>query len=257
MRNEEDFRYNTMYDNLRVHLTGRKTALDVGCGLGSLSRWMAREGLEVIGLDCSANQIETCKQKDNDEGTSVRYLIYDLNDLQYQTGLKEKSFDVVTCHNVLAFLKQPKELLRRISGQWLNQGGVLNLVVENPQSQRIVNAFAGRYFTDDDLHRFSQYPEQLRGIYPDIPPTPLQTSIDTRYLQPYDVVTQWLLDSGFIIVERKGLHVLAGYLNQSKHLSESSVKALEDLLACDPSFFEVAFYNQFSCVKYGDLVENL
>jgi 2-heptyl-1-hydroxyquinolin-4(1H)-one methyltransferase len=36
--------------------------MDVGCGNGEVSRWLAAQGFAVLGLDCSAAAIENCRR---------------------------------------------------------------------------------------------------------------------------------------------------------------------------------------------------
>jgi cyclopropane fatty-acyl-phospholipid synthase-like methyltransferase len=54
-------------------------ALEVGCGTGASSVWMARQGFDVTAFDLSSLAIERAQQRANEAGVSVRFLTVDVN----------------------------------------------------------------------------------------------------------------------------------------------------------------------------------
>lgn len=102
-------------DNLQ--LTG-KTALDIGCGTGELTRQLKARGFSVTGIDPSEYAIEQAKRIDRE--------------ILYFTGKFEQSaldgrYDVIVVNKVLAFVENPKGFLEKAKGL-LNDGGKLVLI---------------------------------------------------------------------------------------------------------------------------------
>ncbi len=67
-------------------------ALDLGTGTGTLARGLARRGLEVTGLDRSAEMIVQARSLDAEARVATRYLVASAE----QSGLPDGSFDLVT-----------------------------------------------------------------------------------------------------------------------------------------------------------------
>lgn len=68
------------------------TALDVACGQGAAAVWLARRGLDVLGVDASVVAIEQARALAT--GTTARFAVADLDD-----GLPpEPAVDVLLCH---------------------------------------------------------------------------------------------------------------------------------------------------------------
>ncbi len=55
-----------------------KPAIDVGCGNGEVSRWLARQGFHALGLDYSSAAIENCRKLSADLGGLLKFELADL-----------------------------------------------------------------------------------------------------------------------------------------------------------------------------------
>lgn len=53
-------------------------AIDLGCGAGNYSIYLARRGFEVTGVDCSATAIKIAKQNAAREGVTCNFLVADV-----------------------------------------------------------------------------------------------------------------------------------------------------------------------------------
>jgi len=53
-------------------------AVDLGCGLGHYTRWLASRGFQVTGLDISATAIELARRAAADAGVSCNFVVADL-----------------------------------------------------------------------------------------------------------------------------------------------------------------------------------
>jgi SAM-dependent methyltransferase len=87
---------------------------DIGCGTGTMSRWMAaRAGADgaVYGVDVSPAQLEVARRAAQRLGYShLRFVHADA----YDTGLPRAAFDLVYCRFVLCHLAQPQRALREM-----------------------------------------------------------------------------------------------------------------------------------------------
>lgn len=110
---------------LQSHPCERGHALDVGCGTGTNSLWLARQGLTVLGVDVSPIAIEKARAKAADTSLDCRFVTADfLGD-----GITDGPFDVVFdlgCFHLFdkhvdreRFAERVASLLGR-SGRWLS-----------------------------------------------------------------------------------------------------------------------------------------
>lgn len=75
-----------------------KSVLDVGCGEGCFSRFFAKAGAEVTGVDLSDALIEAAVEEEERHPLGVRYFVADAADLSM---LGSESFDVAFCFMAL------------------------------------------------------------------------------------------------------------------------------------------------------------
>lgn len=119
--------FNRFYAYFQLHavermLAGRSfagaRALDVGCGSGRWSRWLAARGADVVGVDPTAAMLETARRLSPD----VRFERMSATDLDFPP----ESFDIVTAVTVIQHL-QPSEQERAAAAmvRVLRPGGTL------------------------------------------------------------------------------------------------------------------------------------
>ena len=66
----------------------RNSVLDVGCGTGELSLFLARQGYDVLGIDLSALAIRQAKEKARWRRIAAQFLVWDAIDL---SGLRDRN----------------------------------------------------------------------------------------------------------------------------------------------------------------------
>jgi 2-polyprenyl-3-methyl-5-hydroxy-6-metoxy-1,4-benzoquinol methylase len=92
-----------------------KKILDIGCGVGSISFYLARRGANVTGIDLSSNLIEYCKKE-----AKRRMLNIQFKEMNAQIpDFEDESFDIVVGSRVVhhipeikVFFKECKRLLK-------------------------------------------------------------------------------------------------------------------------------------------------
>jgi 2-polyprenyl-6-hydroxyphenyl methylase/3-demethylubiquinone-9 3-methyltransferase len=97
-------------------LSGLKL-LDVGCGAGFLSNYMAKQGLDVTGLDLSMESLDVAKSFDSTK--SAHYVRGNAESLPFESG----SFDAVTAMDFLEHVDDPEKVVAEIS-RVLKPGGI-------------------------------------------------------------------------------------------------------------------------------------
>lgn len=85
-----------------------KTVLDVGCGGGILSESMAIRGANVTGIDMGETPLKVAKLHSIDSGVSVNYRQITAEALAEE---QPKSFDVITCLEMLEHVPQPASIV--------------------------------------------------------------------------------------------------------------------------------------------------
>jgi 2-polyprenyl-6-hydroxyphenyl methylase/3-demethylubiquinone-9 3-methyltransferase len=92
-------------------LAGRRV-LDVGCGGGILSEAMARTGARVLGVDLAAALLEVAELHALEAGVAVQYRAVAAQDLASE---QPRSFDLVTCMEMLEHVPDPAAILQAIA----------------------------------------------------------------------------------------------------------------------------------------------
>ena len=95
--------------------------LDMGCGPGSITVGLARRAGTVVGVDVSAEMVESASRLAAEEGVdNARFDVGSAYDLPFDDG----SFDVVYAHQVMQHLSDPVRALRE-ARRVLRPGGLV------------------------------------------------------------------------------------------------------------------------------------
>lgn len=109
---------------LRAGLQPGMRVADIGCGIGTISCWIAEQvgpTGAVVGVDLSADQIATAQRRAAAAGiANVTFR----SASAYDTGLEADSFDLIFCRFVLMHLQRPEEALHEMRAL-LRSGGLL------------------------------------------------------------------------------------------------------------------------------------
>jgi 2-polyprenyl-3-methyl-5-hydroxy-6-metoxy-1,4-benzoquinol methylase len=106
-------------------------ALDLGCGTGTHSIYLAGQGFNVTGVDISPTAIHQAQKKASHSGRSPEFIVHDVTRLDFLTGPFDIALDVGCFHSVGAAgrLRYASELTRLIQ-----PGGTLLLWGMDPRS---------------------------------------------------------------------------------------------------------------------------
>ena len=125
-------------------------ALDIGCGLGIQSIYLAQEGFKVTGIDISETAIRQAKQRARRRRASVRFVVGNSFDLRFPSGSFSFIFDRGCFHH--APLQMRETYIRGIH-RVLRPGGKYMLMAFSKRNNwEVQNEFSfkdiQKYFSD-------------------------------------------------------------------------------------------------------------
>lgn len=89
-----------------------KNVLDLECGDGNLSRWLAVHGAQVTGVDRSPQVIEAARRREIQEPHGISYLVGDPEDLYM---IDDSTFDGVVCNLSLSRIEAISAVIAEVS----------------------------------------------------------------------------------------------------------------------------------------------
>ena len=122
-----------------------RTAVDLACGTGSVTKLLAQRGLEVTGVDMSEEMLTVASAKCMDLEQPPRFVCQHLERLRLPRGV-----DLAVCAlDSLDYITEPEACERAIARAYkaLNPGGVLIFDVNTPEKLR---AMDNQIFLDED-----------------------------------------------------------------------------------------------------------
>jgi SAM-dependent methyltransferase len=102
-------------------------ALELGCGTGYVSAWMARRGARVTGIDLSEQQLQTARRLQREHGLSFELLQGNCEALPFA----DASFDFAISEYGAAIWCRPERWLRE-AFRVVKPGGVLHFLGSSP-----------------------------------------------------------------------------------------------------------------------------
>jgi SAM-dependent methyltransferase len=113
--------------NLLPSDLANKDAIELGCGTGYVSGWMARRGARVTAIDVSAMQLTTARRLAKQHGAEIRFIEGNAE----ATGLEDSSFDFAISEYGAAIWCPPGKWLRE-AWRLLRPGGQLVFLGNHP-----------------------------------------------------------------------------------------------------------------------------
>ncbi len=187
----DNFTYRAVIAALDRYLGTGMRVLDIGCGLGALSFYMASKGNQVVGIDISERAIQSCRASAQSLGLADRTCF---EAVDFISATFEGPFHLILCSEVLEHLPDDYHALAKIH-DLLSPGGVVILSV--PSANAPVHRLRLRLFGHD---AFDERVGHLRRYTSD----ELTTKVEAAGLR---VVESWGTEGAlrnFLYVTRPG-----------------------------------------------------
>lgn len=170
-----------------IDLQEAKLVLDIGCGVGFLTRQYAKltRG-QVIGIDSSKQSINEARDKAIEEGLdNLSFEVMDAEELQFEND----TFDCIICSEVLEHLPSPEKALKEMS-RVVKPTGKVVITTPNPWNWNMVYGAVLR-----KLRRTAE------GQIYDQPLSPLE-------------LNKIVKNTGMTVLDRKGTYYLPPRISQ-------------------------------------------
>jgi len=127
--------YDTLMDNtpyerwceiitgiLKRHGIEKELVLDLGCGTGTLTELLAKEGYDMIGVDFSEEMLNRAMEKREESGLSILYLLQDMREFELYGTVKA----VVSVCDSLNYLLEEEDIIEtfRLVNNYLDPKGL-------------------------------------------------------------------------------------------------------------------------------------
>lgn len=161
-----------------AHYARAVRILDVGCGGGLLSNFLAEQGHTVTGIDLSAPSLQVAKERDKTQ--RVDYIRADALNLPFE----QESFDVVCAMDILEHVAQPEQLIAQAS-RVLKPGGL--------------------FFFHTFNRNLLSYLLIIKGVEWFIPNVPKHLHLYSFFIKPQELCKA-CLQSHLTVQQMRGLH---------------------------------------------------
>jgi len=81
-----------------IKINNPKTSLELGCGLGRFSKYMAEQGIKATGVDFSSVAIEKARKRIANDNNELKFIVGDVTNLEMLTEPFDVSFDIGCFH---------------------------------------------------------------------------------------------------------------------------------------------------------------
>ena len=107
---------------LKEHGIDDGLVLDLGCGTGSLTEILAREGYDMTGIDISPDMLQIAMEKRAESGHDILYLLQDMREFELYGTVRA----IVSICDSMNYLFEPGDLVQtlRLVNNYLDPGGI-------------------------------------------------------------------------------------------------------------------------------------
>lgn len=218
-------------------------ALDLGCGTGATAVRLARLGIQVTAVDCSAAMLDIAQRAAHESGVAEKVVVKHGEAAQLASSFPVRSFDVILCHNILEYVDDPETVMRDVARALRGSSAIVSVLVRTQAGEVLKAAIrAGDLDKADNSLRAEWGEESLYG--------------GRVRLFNSDSLQRMLGAASLTLIMERGVRVVADYLPPavSRDAEYRRILGLERKLGMRPEFAAVARYKQ-CLARRPDLVK--
>lgn len=117
--NEKNFTYRHILTTINKFLISRRKILDIGCGAGTISLYLASKGHHVLGIDISQSAVNAA----NKSAKILRLKNISFERMNFPYELPTDKYDFIICSEVIEHIQDDNLALKKIFSL-LKRGGV-------------------------------------------------------------------------------------------------------------------------------------
>ena len=245
---EGRLRLDLAFANLQEFLpqaTRSLLALDIGAGTGAMAVRLARLGLHVTLLDESPPMLDIAKCAAREAGVTERIALKHGAAVQIADLLRDRSFDVILCHNVLEYVDDPCAVMRSAALALRDRSSIISILVRNQAGEVLKAAIQDGDLTATAHNLTAEWGyESLYG--------------GKVRLFTAESLQAMLLEASLALTAKRGIRVMSDYLPQSISRSDEyeRILELERKLGSRPEFAAVARYTHCLAHQAGSVMKD-
>jgi S-adenosylmethionine-dependent methyltransferase len=130
-RLRSDLAFANLQDFLILQDKASLSALDLGCGPGTIGVRLALLGIHVTLLDSSPAMLDIAKSAAREAGVTGKVVLQHADATHLANLFHPRSFDVIVCHNILEYCDDPALVLRGAARALRDPSAILSVLVRN------------------------------------------------------------------------------------------------------------------------------
>ncbi|MBT7553239.1 class I SAM-dependent methyltransferase [bacterium] len=155
--NDNNYTYRSLLFILKKYIKKlplKSLILDVGCGTGNISLYLANIGFEVFGIDVSPKAVKLA-QKSSKSLKLNNLTTFNISDVN-KVSLEKEKYCLIICSEVIEHLKNDKKVLSMISNS-LKKNGLLIISVPSKNAPLFRWGYADKFDAEvGHLRRYSE-----------------------------------------------------------------------------------------------------
>jgi SAM-dependent methyltransferase len=208
-------------------------ALDLGCGTGATAVRLARLGIHVTAVDCSAAMLDIAQRAALEGGVAEKIVVKHGEAAQLASLFPAGSFDVILCHNILEYVDDPGAVLRDAARALRGSSAIVSVLVRTQAGEVLKAAIQAGDLEEAENGLMAEWGEE--SLYG-----------GRVRLFRNDSMQRMLKAASLALIVERGVRVLADYLPPavSRDAEYQRILELERKLGMRPEFATVARYRQ-------------
>jgi S-adenosylmethionine-dependent methyltransferase len=232
-RLRSDLAFANLLDFLPQQAEQPLRALDLGCGTGATAVRLARLGIHVTAVDCSAAMLDIAQRAALEGGVAEKIVAKHGEAAQLVSVFPARSFDVILCHNILEYVDDPGAVLRDAARALRGSSAIVSVLVRTQAGEVLKAAIRAGDLDEAETALLAEWGEE--SLY----------GAKVR-LFSNDYMQRMLKAASLRLIAERGVRVVADYLPLavSRDAEYQRILELERKLGMRPEFAAVARYRQ-------------